>query len=134
MVPSPSIRALAKRYGLDFIILFGSQAKGASYPLSDIDIAVHIKGESAHRDLFNLQLIISLELCDIVKKNEVDVVILNEAPLRLRYEAFKHGRLIYCEDQQAYIEAYARAVDDYLDFQHYQKPHYEEAKRYFSEA
>lgn len=131
---SLAMKRLAKHYGLDFIILFGSQAKKKAGSLSDIDIAVHVRERLTDKDLFNLQLSISAELCEIFHTDKVDVITLNNASLRLQYEVFKHGRQIYCENQEAYRKAYVRAVDNYLDFQPYLKRHYEAAKRYFEEV
>ena len=52
-------------------------------------------------------------LAQIVRR-EMDVVILNEAPL-LRYEVVKCGRAFYCRNEEERVAFGERTIDEYLD-------------------
>jgi len=67
-----------EKYGdkVEFAYIFGSAAGEEIYPLSDIDIAVYLS-PSAVADLTDLRLDIYADLCRTLKRNDVDLVILN---------------------------------------------------------
>lgn len=92
--------------------LFGSYARGGQTAESDIDIAVLLSDSSK-----NLQYY--LHLVNEVSKvlgDKVDLVILNTAPPILKHQVIKHGKLVYCKDEEARIRFEAWAQDEYLDF------------------
>ena len=41
MTKKNEMAEIAEKYGLDFIVLFGSQATGRTHPKSDVDIGLH---------------------------------------------------------------------------------------------
>jgi predicted nucleotidyltransferase len=96
--------------------LFGSHARDQAGPLSDVDVAVLLAGRPDDGHCFDMRLEIIGGLMDILHINAVDVAILNQVPLALRYRVLRDGRLLYCRDRQAMIEFYARTVTEYLDF------------------
>jgi predicted nucleotidyltransferase len=96
--------------------LFGSHARGEAGPLSDIDIAVLLRETCTRQEAFDLRLEIIGGLMRIIGADDVDVIVLNEAPLALQYRVLRDGRLIFCRDRQAMIEHRARTVSYYLDF------------------
>ena len=99
--------------------LFGSQAKGKTGPLSDIDIAIYFD-ESVHDgERFDLRLIVLGELMDLFKTNEVDVVVLNDAPPLLAHRILKEGLLIFSGDDKIRLEFEIKAVLKYLDWKPY---------------
>lgn len=59
----------------------------------------------------------------LLHTNEVDGLILNQAPPALRYAVLRDGILIFCRDQQARIEFRVRTINDYLDFKPMLKRH-----------
>jgi len=71
---------LTARKDVIFAYLFGSMALGTFKPLSDIDIAVYLK----KRKLSEKRLEIIGDLADIFKTDEIDLVVLNTAPLSLQ--------------------------------------------------
>ncbi len=88
-------RALKSEPDITFAYLFGSVAKGRSGPLSDVDVAVyfHPAGDSPSRFKRRLQLMSILGRT--LRRDEVDVVPLQDAPLDLTFEILAHGRLIF---------------------------------------
>ena len=82
---------LKSRPDVCFAYLFGSLAKGKSLPLSDVDIAVNLSESS---DVVEKKLEILGALVDLLETDEIDLVILNEAPLTLRMKILENKKLI----------------------------------------
>lgn len=74
-----------------FAYLFGSLAKGKPLPLSDVDIAVYL-GKDA--DLLEYKMKILGQLIDILQTDEIDLVILNTAPLPLKMKILEKKKVI----------------------------------------
>lgn len=91
-----------------FAYLFGSQARGPVRPDSDVDVAVHLGGETSTLDL-RLDLIRRLHHWTGV---ETQVVVLDNAPLRLVERVLREGQLIFFADEPARVafEATMRKV------------------------
>jgi uncharacterized protein len=96
--------------------LFGSHARGQAGPLSDIDVAVLLTPDVLAENLFDERLRIMGDLMDLLNHNEVDVAILNQAPLALAYRVLRDGVLLYCASQDVRVHYTARIVSLYLDF------------------
>lgn len=102
--------------GVLLAYLFGSHARGQAGPLSDVDVAVLLDDGFAADQYFDMRLQIIGGLIDILHSNDVDVIILNQAPLALSYRVLRDGVMLYCRDRQKMIEFVARVVSAYLDF------------------
>jgi predicted nucleotidyltransferase len=86
---------LRSREEVVFAYLFGSLAKGKPTPLSDIDIAVYL---STEEDLPEKKLEILGGLNDILGTDEVDLVMLNSAPLSLEIGILENKQVIVDKD------------------------------------
>jgi predicted nucleotidyltransferase len=97
------------------LYLFGSYAHGAEGPLSDVDIAVllHAPGED---DGGRLGLDLLGEVNRLLGTDEVSFVVLNEAPLTLRYEVVRTGKVLVDNDRSARLRFETHTEDLYLDF------------------
>jgi predicted nucleotidyltransferase len=74
-----------------FAYLFGSLARKKAGPLSDVDIAVYCREGSS---LPEKKLEILGNLVNILKTDEIDLVVLNRAPLTLRMKILENKKLI----------------------------------------
>ncbi len=115
------IRAAAdvlERYRLRvrFAYLFGSVARGDTGPASDFDFAVYFTdGSSA--ELLDLQLSLCADLCRALKRNDVDIVVLNTASnLMLLDEIVRHGIVLQDSDQDRRRDFELRTLHRSLDF------------------
>ena len=112
-----ALEALAKIFQAEEKILvaylFGSRAKGYATPESDYDIAVLLS--ETPRDLLDFYLRLLNKLTDTLGDN-VDLVILNEAPPTLKYQVVKHGKPIYVKNERARVAFESRTIREYLDF------------------
>jgi predicted nucleotidyltransferase len=81
--------------GVTSAYLFGSQAEGRAHRESDVDVAVLLdrKRYPTDRDRFEARVRLTSDLISVLNANEVDVVILNDAPplfgRRIVYEGKK---------------------------------------------
>lgn len=93
--------------------LFGSYARGANTPLSDVDIAVLLS--ETPKNLLEYHLHLINKLSSIVGDN-MDLIILNTAPPMLKHQIIKHGRIIYSRSERERVIFEAKAECEYLDF------------------
>jgi len=108
-----------KKQKVVFAYLFGSQAKGTAGSLSDIDIAVYFDEEVADDDRFDLRLKVLGELTDLYKTDQVDLVVLNDAPPLLAHRILKEGLRIFSDNEKMRLEYEVKAVLKYLDWKPY---------------
>jgi len=75
-----NIKPVFERYEgtIVFAYLFGSTARDATAPLSDIDIAVFFEKGDAE-SYFEAKISLYADLCRALKTNKVDLVVLNTA-------------------------------------------------------
>ncbi len=81
-----------------------------------MDIAVLLAGQPHADHCMDVRLEIIGGLTNLLHTDEVDVLILNQAPPALRYAVLRDGILLFCRDRQAMIMFRARALQEYLDF------------------
>jgi hypothetical protein len=93
--------ALDPEPDIAFAYLFGSVATGRSGPLSDVDVAVHFHPAGEARSRFKRRLQLMSKLAKALKRDDVDVVPLQDAPVDLAFEILKHGKLIFSKDEAA---------------------------------
>ncbi len=74
--------------------LFGSVAEGKEGKLSDVDLAVFLDESLSKKERFNLQLKLMSELTSILKTDRIDLTVMNNAPLLLKYNIIKHGKIL----------------------------------------
>jgi predicted nucleotidyltransferase len=109
--------------GVVLAYLFGSHATGRAWAQSDVDVAVLLEGRPDDDRCFDMRLEVIGGLMGILHTNDVDVLILNQAPPALRYAVLRDGILLFCRDRQAMIEFRVRALNEYLDFKPILKRH-----------
>lgn len=107
-----SLRPLFGSYPVIAAYLFGSQASGATTPLSDIDIAVLLEPDTPSPGRLQAELISDLML--VLRRSDIDVVVLNTAPPLLKARAIS-GRLLYCRDELARVRFEVAARRGYFD-------------------
>jgi predicted nucleotidyltransferase len=113
MIPDPALlQPVFASYPVIAAYLFGSQASGATSPLSDIDIAVVLAPDTTSPGTIQATLISDLMLA--LHRSDIDVVILNAAPPLLKQRAIS-GRLLYCRDDLARVRFEVAARHEHFD-------------------
>jgi predicted nucleotidyltransferase len=115
LIDPAALEAVFARYPVVLAYVFGSQASGATTPLSDIDLAVLLESGVASPGTVQAALISDLML--VVRRSDVDVVILNGAPPLLKQRVISRGRVIYCRDEGARVHFEVAARREYFDTQ-----------------
>lgn len=87
--------------GVVSVYLFGSQAAGREHRESDVDLGVLFRHEvhPSPRERFEEQLRLVVSLAEA--GNDIDLVILNDAPPLLGREIVTRGQRLFCADSEA---------------------------------
>ena len=91
--------------------VFGSQARGEAKPYSDVDVAVYF-------DRFDVDLVghVVADLMSALRRNDVDVVVLNRAPPLLYHRVLRDGVRVLSRDLAATTTREGQALSRYCDF------------------
>ena len=114
----PKVEAYLKyREDVQFAYLFGSYAKGKITPLSDVDIAVYLSGSNFSQK----RLEILGGLIEVLKTDEIDLVILNTAPLPLKIRILRNRKLLVDRTPLVRHSFESTTMRVYLDFSKLEK-------------
>ncbi|MEO6195381.1 MAG: nucleotidyltransferase domain-containing protein [Thermoanaerobaculia bacterium] len=97
--------------GVASVYLFGSHAEGRAHRESDVDVGILLDWgrHPDSRERFEMRLRLGSDLISVVGCNEVDVVILNDAPPLLGRKIIYDGLRVYL-GKPATDHAYVRDV------------------------
>ena len=104
-----------KGYGVVLAYLYGSQARGDAGPLSDVDVAVLLGPDTQGDERFHRMLQLIGELASVFRRDDVNVVDLQEASPLLRHRVYRDGQLLYCRDDAERVRFETMALRDYID-------------------
>ncbi len=108
-------QGFARRPEVVLAYLFGSHARGRPTPISDVDFAV-LLSKAVPRELYlDYRIVLLQELTRIFRSDDVQVVILNQAPPLLAYKVIVEGKLLLCRDELARLRFRTDATRHYLD-------------------
>jgi predicted nucleotidyltransferase len=110
---SEALAYLKSRSDIDFAYLFGSFGKGKPLPLSDVDIAIYLKEPV---DVQEKRMEILGVLVDLLKTDEIDLVILNRAPLTLRKKVLDSKKVIVDNNPFLRHQYESLTMREYFDF------------------
>jgi predicted nucleotidyltransferase len=95
---------------------FGSLAKDALKPLSDLDFAVLVAKRIDPETRFKKHLQLIGLFNQVLKTDEIDLVLLNDLSVGFSYNIIFSGRLLYCANHLELNDFIERTVKFYLDF------------------
>ena len=96
--------------------LFGSHARGQARPDSDIDVAVYIDEERAEDGDWGYRAELATVLMAALRADDVDVVVLNRAPVLLYHRVLRDGVRLVSRDLRATTARAGQALSRYFDF------------------
>jgi predicted nucleotidyltransferase len=114
---------LKKRKEIIFSYLFGSFAKGLERKESDVDIGIFLKEDFKKSVFYESEVALEIERETGIRN--VEVVVLNDKPLRFINQVLRYGKLIFSRDEKERIRFETLMTKKYIDF----KPYYEEYDR-----
>ena len=109
------IRFFSKREEILAAYLYGSYGSEYQTNLSDVDIAI-LLASSVQADL-DYQLDLSAHLADIIREEDIDVLILNRASIVMQFEVLSTGKLLFERDHELVCDFLERVIKEYGDFQ-----------------
>lgn len=115
-----------KRKEVRIAYLFGSHARGEAGPRSDIDVAVLFGRRFSGKEMFRMQLELISEISGALGTDKVDVVVLNDAPLLLKYNVIKDG-VVLASSEKERVDFEVRTMQEYLDMGYYFDIHAQKA-------
>jgi len=92
--------------------IFGSQLTGKIGPQSDYDFAVFLSQKTS----FPFKYKLKNKLLSILDSKQVDLVILNDAPIELKYKIIATGKVIFQKSSAAKVEFEADTLSQYFDY------------------
>lgn len=104
-----------------FAYLYGSRATGRARPDSDVDIAVYLTPDILPERYLELRLRLATPFQRVMRA-EVEVVVLNEAPLALTGRVLRERVVIYSRDESARVRFERLARNQFFDFQIHSVP------------
>ena len=109
----PAVREVLERHNVQLAYLFGSVVRDATGSLSDVDIAVlpDLAGYhwlNTYEDIYD-------DLCRVFGADNIDIVMLNEAPPPIQFAAVRDGQLIYARDGLTDTDFVEEVIFDYHD-------------------
>lgn len=101
---------------LVFAYLFGSHAQNNLFPLSDIDIAVFLNMRK-NESYFDMKCSLYAEFCRVLKRNDVDVVMLNTATnIVLLDKIIREGIVLVDRNPSLRVEFELKILHQAIDF------------------
>ena len=101
-----------ENHQIELAYLFGSRGTGEGGPLSDYDIAVLYSKICTAEETYEL----AHELAKLLMTDRVDLVVLNRAPIELRYSVIVTGTVIYEVNVLTRVEFEAHTLSCYGDY------------------
>jgi len=112
-------KLLSLKSEIFFCYIHGSFLYPLVLPLSfprDIDIAVYVDPEKiSYNNAFDYSFQLSLDISNCMN-SEVDIQILNYAPLGFRHSVFKNGKLLFSKDENLRSNIIESTTLEYVDF------------------
>lgn len=96
--------------------LFGSQARGDAHASSDVDVAVYLDKNAKLASAFGHAADIGADLMAALGRNDVDVVVLNDAPPLLYHRVLRDGIRLLSRDLAKTTTHEGQAMSRYIDF------------------
>jgi predicted nucleotidyltransferase len=98
------------------VLAFGSLAAGELKPLSDLDFGVLVSKQIDRAKRFDKHLDLIGLFTETFATEEVDLVLLNDAPMRFSHKIIVTGKLLYCADRAELADFIEKNVKYHLDF------------------
>jgi predicted nucleotidyltransferase len=113
-------RALESCPEVVFAYLFGGMGAGRPTPLSDVDVAVYL---TERADPLEMRLEVVAKVTTHLATDEVDVVVLNNAPTALVGRILATRRVLVDRDPFRRHRFESRALREFFDFRVFERRH-----------
>src|SRR5262245_5965289 len=107
------VRYLESKPEVQAAYMFGSVIAGRARRDSDVDVAVLVSEKVMRGDPFRYRLGLMTDLMSILKRDDVDLILLNQAPPLLAHRVLKKGKLIFERSASARVAFQVRTINRY---------------------
>lgn len=122
----PDFKKIAEKYGIDMLVLFGSQATGKTHPKSDVDIG-YVSSESFELNtLFKIENDLSL----LLQRDDVEVVNLRRISPVMKKIIADEGVLLYEKKPGTFIGYRMYAFKLYVETKPLRELRYQSLRRF----
>lgn len=105
------IEKLAREFDLSLILLFGSQASGATHLESDVDLAILPEDELSAEEEIEL----NTKFCNLLQTDRVDTVNLKKASPLLLKQVLDNCKILFQKNPQVFSRFEARTLRKYQE-------------------
>ena len=109
-------QALVARDEILEAYLFGSHARGQARSDSDVDVAVYVDESAAEEGHWGYRAELTTDLMAALGTDDVDVVVLNDAPILLYHRVLRDGVRLLSRDVRATTSRAGQVLSRYFDF------------------
>ena len=109
------VRCVSDRREIQAAYVFGSIAAERARVDSDVDIAVLVDRRIRPAQMLKYRLKLMGDLGSALRRSDVEVVILNEAPPLLAHRILSQGKLVFERSASARVEFQVRTASRYFD-------------------
>jgi predicted nucleotidyltransferase len=95
---------------------FGSLAKGDLKPLSDLDFAILLSRELDKQERLDKHLDLIGIFTGTFHTDDIDLVVLNDAPPRFAYNILKNGKRLVLKDKSHLIDFHEHTNKMFIEF------------------
>jgi predicted nucleotidyltransferase len=113
------INRISKDKEIVALFTFGSLARGDLKPLSDLDFGILVIPTLDRRQRFDKHLELIGVFNEHFETDEIDLVLMNDAPMRYSYNIIKSGELLFCSDSDILRDFIEKSIKLYLDFKYF---------------
>jgi predicted nucleotidyltransferase len=113
------INRISKDKEIVALFTFGSLARGDLKPLSDLDFGILVIPTLDRRQRFDKHLELIGVFNEHFETDEIDLVLMNDAPMRYSYNIIKSGELLFCADSDILRDFIEKSIKLYLDFKYF---------------
>jgi len=106
---------MARRREIEAAYVFGSVAAGRARADSDLDVAVLVDETVRPSRMLTYRLQLMADLGAALRRRDVEVVVLNEAPPLLAHRVLSRGTLVFERSRAARVRFQVRTAARYLD-------------------
>ena len=112
------IRDIARDKDAVALYAFGGLARNSLKPLSDLDFGILLSSRIGKYQRFEKHIELIGLFTDSLKTDEIDLIIMNDAPPNMAFQILKTGKLLFCSDKSALTDFREQLVKFYLDFKY----------------
>ena len=118
---SSKIKKMLKERGVLLIYLFGSETTGLYGVKPDVDIGALVSHQgSSFLDIYT-ELYKIFSFSTLFQGKELDLLLLNEVPLILKWEIVNTGKVLFEKEKDLALDYKEKILKEYVDFQFHLK-------------